>query len=150
MPALDNLGKFVCGDCTEVLKTFEDESIDFIMTSPPYADQRDYGASNTKIVADGYVDWFRPKAEQFYRVLNKKGSFILNINDKVVGGFQHLFVFKLVIMLCDEIGFHLVRDYIWHNPATPPNVFHQGNMVGLKNHMNIVSGLVRAMNGLLI
>ena len=126
MSVHDCLGKSVCGDCTDVLKTIEDESIDLIMTSPPYADQRDYGATNTKIVADGYVEWFRPKAEQLYRVLKSNGSFILNINDKVVGGFQHLFVFKLVIMLCDEIGFHLVRDYIWHNPATPPNVYSSG------------------------
>ena len=96
------------------------------MTSPPYADQRDYGASNTKIEADGYAEWFRPKAEQIYRVLKNNGSFVLNINDKVVDGFQHLFVFKLVIMLCEEIGFKLVRDYIWHNPATPPNVYSSG------------------------
>ena len=117
---------FLCGDCTTVLKTLNDNSIDLIVTSPPYADQRDYGATDTKIAADGYVEWFRPKAEQIYRVLKNTGSFVLNINDKVVGGYQHLFVFKLVVMLCDEIGFHLVRDYIWHNPATPPNVYSTG------------------------
>ena len=120
------IDNFLCGDCTEVLKSIEDDSIDLIFTSPPYADQRNYGATDTKIDADGYVKWFKPKAEQIYRVLKSNGSFVLNINDKVVDGYQHLFVFRLVIMMCDEIGFHLVRDYIWHNPATPPNVYSTG------------------------
>lgn len=126
MSTIQSINQFLCGDCTEVLKSLDDNSIDLIVTSPPYADQRDYGYSASKIAADGYVEWFRPKAEQLYRVLKEHGSFVLNINDKVVNGFQHLFVFKLVIMLCEEIGFNLVRDYIWHNPATPPNVYSTG------------------------
>ncbi|MDD4089911.1 MAG: site-specific DNA-methyltransferase, partial [Tissierellia bacterium] len=126
MSTEENINKFLCGDCTEVLKQIDDCSIDLIVTSPPYADQRDYGSENTKISADKYVEWFRQKAVQIYRVLNNKGSFVLNINDKVVDGFQNLFVFRLVIMLCDDIGFNLVRDYIWHNPATPPNVYSSG------------------------
>ena len=120
------LNTFICGDCTEVLRQFDSESIDLIVTSPPYADQRDYGLTNTNIEADKYLEWFKPKAEQLYRVLKNTGSFVLNINDKVVNGFQHLFVFKLVIMLCDEMNFKLVRDYIWFNPATPPNIYSSG------------------------
>ena len=108
MATENSLSHFICGDCTEVLKQLDTESIDLILTSPPYADQRDYGASNTKIEADGYAEWFRPKAEQIYRVLKNNGSFVLNINDKVVDGFQHLFVFKLVIMLCEACtGLHM-------------------------------------------
>ena len=139
MATENSLSHFICGDCTEVLKQLDTESIDLILTSPPYADQRDYGASNTKIEADGYVEWFRPKAEQIYRVLKNNGSFVLNINDKVVDGFQHLFVFKLVIMLCEEIGFKLVRDYIWHNPATPPNVYSSGKYGRTKkSHLSLM------------
>ena len=126
MGTKENINSFLCGDCTQKLKEIDEETIDLIVTSPPYADQRDYGVTDTKIAADGYVEWFRPKAEQIYRVLKKNGSFVLNINDKVVDGFQHLFVFKLVIMLCEDVGFHLVRDYIWHNPATPPNIYSTG------------------------
>jgi len=49
------------GDCEEVLKTFPDNSVDLIFTSPPYADQRKktYGG----IHPDHYVEWFLPKAE---------------------------------------------------------------------------------------
>ncbi|MBQ8912227.1 MAG: site-specific DNA-methyltransferase, partial [Clostridia bacterium] len=69
MGTIENINSFLCGDCTEVLKTLDENSIDLVVTSPPYADQRDYGASDTKIIADDYVEWFRPKAEQIYRVL---------------------------------------------------------------------------------
>ena len=60
MATENSLSHFICGDCTKVLKQLDTESIDLILTSPPYADQRDYGASNTKIEADGYAEWFRP------------------------------------------------------------------------------------------
>jgi len=50
----------------------------------------------------------------------------LNISDKVVDNYQHLYVFELLLKLCKDVGFHLVRDYIWYNPATPPNVYSRG------------------------
>jgi DNA modification methylase len=118
--------KFITGKCEEVLLGFSDNSIDLIITSPPYADQRFYGSKNSKINPDDFVDWFMSKAAQFIRVLKEDGSFILNINDKVVKGVQHLYVFELVLRLSRELGFKLVRDYIWHNPSTPPNIFSRG------------------------
>lgn len=106
-----------------------DESIDFIITSPPYADQiKDYGATDKKVKPDQFVDWFEPRAREMYRILKSDGSFVLNINDKLDGKYQSIFVFRLVVSLVDRIGFHLVRDYIWYNPATPPNIFSQGKM----------------------
>lgn len=127
MASVDSfVSKFICGDCVSVLRNIDDDSVSLVVTSPPYADQRDYGVDGTKIKADDYVEWFMPKAQEIYRILKPNGSFVLNINDKVVDGFQHLFVFRLVLALCDSIGFHLVRDYIWHNPATPPNVYSRG------------------------
>lgn len=118
--------RFFTGDCEEVLKSLPENSIDLVLTSPPYADRRDYGGKAGMIHPDDYIEWFIPKAWQIKRVLKDNGSFVLNISDKVVGGYQHLYVFELVIRLCKELGFHLVRDYIWYNPATPPNVFSRG------------------------
>lgn len=107
----------------------EEACIDMVFTSPPYADQiKDYGEITKKIKPAEYVDWFLPRAREIYRVLKPTGSFVLNINDKLDGKYQSLYVFKLVIALCEEVGFHLVRDYIWYNPATPPNVFSRGTM----------------------
>lgn len=126
---LEYQNAYICGDCLDVLRGVPDNSIDLIMTSPPYADQiKDYGDVVKKIKPDDYIEWFLPRAQEFLRVLKPEGSFVLNISDKLDGRFQNIFVFKLVVALCDEVGFHLVRDYIWHNPATPPNVFSRGTM----------------------
>jgi len=124
---IENLeNRFITGYCESILKQFPDCSVDLVVTSPPYADQRDYGTEDSSIDPDEYVKWFVPKAREIYRVLKEDGSFVLNISDKVVEGFQHLYVFDLVTYLCRKIGFHLVRDYIWYNPATPPNVYSRG------------------------
>ena len=119
-------GHFYCGRCEEEMKKIESGSIDLIVTSPPYADQRNYSVENTCIPPDLYVEWFKPIAKQIYRVLKETGSFVLNISDKVVEGEQQLYVFKLVIYLCEKQHFILVRDYIWHNIAAPPNIYSTG------------------------
>lgn len=121
------LDKVIEGYCENILGKFPDNSIDLIVTSPPYADQRDYGSTGTRISADKYCDWFIPKAKELYRVLNNTGNFVLNINDKVINGKQSTYVYELIIELTKSIGFNLVRDYVWHNPATPPNIFSSGN-----------------------
>src|SRR6516164_3692182 len=78
------------GDCADVLRGFADASVDLIVTSPPYADQRasTYGG----IHPDAYVEWFLPRAAQFLRVLKPSGSFVLNIKEKAVDGERHTYV----------------------------------------------------------
>src|SRR2546430_858746 len=85
------------GDCVDVLKNLPSESVDLIVTSPPYADQRTstYGG----IHPDHYVDWFLPRAQQFKRVLKPTGSFVLNIKEKAVNGERHTYVLELIIAL---------------------------------------------------
>ncbi len=120
------VNRFTNGKCEEVLTHFPDNCINLIITSPPYANQRFYGTDESMIHPDAFVEWFMPKAAEFKRVLREDGSFVLNINDKVVKGAQHLYVYELVIRLSKELGFKLVRDYIWYNPAAPPNIFSSG------------------------
>lgn len=63
------------------------DSVDLIVTSPPYADARTrtYGGVNP----DEYVDWFSPRATEMLRVLKPTGSFVLNIKEKAVEGKRH-------------------------------------------------------------
>ena len=131
MIPLDYKNTIVCGDCEDILRKIKDDSVDLVITSPPYANQREYGINKddlAKLAPDNYINWFLPKANEIFRVLKPNGSFILNINDKTVGKFQHLYVFKLLIALCEDVGFNLVRDYIWFNPASPPNAFSKGTL----------------------
>lgn len=112
------------GDCLEVMKDIPSESVDLIITSPPYADQRasTYGG----IKPDHYVDWFLPRSEQFLRLLKPSGSFILNIKEKVVSGERHTYVLDLIIALRKQ-GWLWTEEYIWHKrncfPGKWPNRF---------------------------
>ncbi|HVU28354.1 MAG TPA: site-specific DNA-methyltransferase [Verrucomicrobiae bacterium] len=112
------------GDCLDVLKKREADSIDLIFTSPPYADQRNktYGG----IKPDKYVEWFLPRSEQFLRVLKPSGSFVLNIKEKAENGERHTYVLELIIALRKQ-GWLWTEEYIWHkrncHPGKWPNRF---------------------------
>ena len=97
-----------------------DESIDLVVTSPPYAleFQKEYG--NQKKWQ--YVEWFLGFAEHIHRILKPTGSFVLNIGGSYIQGMpaRSLYHFKLLIALCDEIGFHLAQECFWYNPAKLP------------------------------
>ncbi len=82
------------GDSKEQLKLLPDNSVDLIITSPPYADQRKntYGG----IHPDKYVEWFLPFSEQLLRVLKPTGTFVLNIKEKVVEGERSTYVIEII------------------------------------------------------
>lgn len=101
------------GDCAEVLAAeVPADSVNLIVTSPPYADQRNgnYGG----IHPDQYVEWFMPKAEAFKRCLAPDGSFVLNIKEKAVGGEKHPYVYDLVLALRRDQGWRLEVQCRWH------------------------------------
>ncbi len=118
------LNSIVCGDCENVLKIFPSSSIDLIVTSPPYSDKRKntYGG----IHPDEYIDWFLPKAKQFYRVLKLRGTFILNIKDGAANGERHIYALNLVLELRKQ-GWFWTEEFIWHKknsfPGKWPNRF---------------------------
>ncbi|MCP8313356.1 MAG: site-specific DNA-methyltransferase [archaeon] len=107
----------ILGDCREVLKTFPDEKVDLIMTSPPYAYNRKktYGGVPVK----KYVEWFLPILEELKRVLSPKGSFVLNIKERTVDGERGTYVYELV-MAMQKQDWLWVEDYIWHKKNTYP------------------------------
>lgn len=112
------------GDCKKVLKTIEDNSIDLIVTSPPYADSRTqtYGG----ITPDKYVEWFLPITSELFRVLKPDGTFVLNIKEKVVDGERHTYVIELILEMRKQ-GWLWTEEFIWHKkncyPGKWPNRF---------------------------
>jgi DNA modification methylase len=112
------------GDCGKVLKSFPDESIDLIVTSPPYADRRKstYGG----VHPEKYVAWFIERSEEFFRVLQPSGSFVLNIKEKAENGERHTYVLELILALRQQ-GWLWTEEYIWHKrncyPGKWPNRF---------------------------
>lgn len=109
------------GDARELFTALPDASIDLVMTSPPYAlhFKKEYG----NVHKSAYVEWFRPFAREIFRVLKPEGSFVLNIGGSYNAGSptRSLYQFRLLLMLCDEIGFHLAQECFWFNPAKLPS-----------------------------
>jgi len=114
------LGTICLGDSLDYLRNTEGKSIDLIVTSPPFGlvRKKEYG----NVEADNYLDWFRPFAKEFRRVLKEQGSFVLDIGGAWNPGqpTRSLYHFKLLIMLCEEYGFHLAQDFYWWNPSRLP------------------------------
>jgi DNA modification methylase len=99
------------GDCRRELKIIPDNSVDLIITSPPYADQRKstYGG----VCADEYVKWFLPISKELFRVLKPSGTFILNIKEKVVDGERSTYVMELILEMRKQ-GWRWTEEFIWH------------------------------------
>jgi site-specific DNA-methyltransferase (adenine-specific) len=116
--------KLFLGDCKEKLKLLPNNSVDLIVTSPPYADQRKstYGG----IHPDNYVEWFLPIAKELLRVLKPTGTFILNIKEKVVEGERSTYVMELILEMRKQ-GWLWTEEFIWHKknsyPGKWPNRF---------------------------
>ena len=108
------------GDSAQLLRCLPDESIDLVVTSPPYAlhFEKEYGNAPK----EDYIAWFTPFAEGVYRVLRDTGSFVLNIGGSYNAGAptRSLYHFKLLIHLVEELGFHLAQECFWYNPAKMP------------------------------
>ena len=114
----------IYGDCAEQLKKLPDDSVDLIVTSPPYADQRKntYGG----IDVDHYVEWFLPITKELLRVLKPTGTFILNIKEKVQNGERSTYVIELILEMRKQ-GWLWTEEFIWHKkncyPGKWPNRF---------------------------
>jgi site-specific DNA-methyltransferase (adenine-specific)/site-specific DNA-methyltransferase (cytosine-N4-specific) len=112
------------GDSAIVLKDVEENSIDLIVTSPPYADQRKntYGG----ISVNEYVEWFLPISKELLRVLKPTGTFILNIKERVVNGERSTYVMELILEMRKQ-GWLWTEEFIWHKkncyPGKWPNRF---------------------------
>ena len=112
------------GDCAEQLKKLPNDSVDLIVTSPPYADQRKttYGG----IAVNQYVEWFLPITKELLRVLKPTGTFILNIKEKVQNGERSTYVLELILEMRKQ-GWLWTEEFIWHKkncyPGKWPNRF---------------------------
>ncbi len=112
------------GDSKKQLKFLANNSVDLIVTSPPYADQRKstYGG----IKPNEYVEWFLPISKELFRVLKPSGTFILNIKEKVVAGERSTYVIELILELKKQ-GWLWTEEFIWHKknsyPGKWPNRF---------------------------
>lgn len=114
-------GAAYLGDSLEYIRQMPDDTVDLIMTSPPFALERkkEYG----NVSSDEYVAWFLEFAREFHRVLKDTGSLVIDIGGAWIKGqpTRSLYHFELLIELCKTTGFHLAQEFYWYNPSKLPS-----------------------------
>lgn len=115
------LGAAHVGDSRELLPRLGDESVSLVITSPPFALQRkkEYGNRDQ----DEYVDWLLSFAPEVRRVLKDDGSFVVDLGGAYKKGrpVRSLYQYRILIRLCDELGWNLAEEFFWFNPAKLPS-----------------------------
>ncbi len=114
-------GAAYVGDALELLRGLPDESIDLVLTSPPFPLQRkkEYG----NVDQDEYVDWLLSFAVEIRRVLKSTGSFVLDLGGAYRKGrpVRSLYNYRVLIRMCDELGWNLAEEFFWFNPSKLPS-----------------------------
>ena len=116
------LGRAYLGDALDVMAALPSESIDLIITSPPFPLTFRKKGPYTSVGEDAFVGWLVPYAEQCRRLLNSTGSFVIDLGGVWNKGTptKSLYQHRLIIALCDQLGFQFAQDFYWYNPAALP------------------------------
>lgn len=114
-------GSAYCGDSLELLRALPDDSINLVMTSPPFALQRkkEYGNKDQ----GEYIGWLSEFAALVLEKLKPDGSFVLDLGGAYQKGVpaRSLYNFRVPIHFCDDLGFYLAEDFYWFNPSKLPS-----------------------------
>lgn len=115
------LGSIVHDDSLKYLKKVEDNSLDLIITSPPFALTRKKAYGNEQ--GDAYMVWLKEFGEIFYKKLKDEGSLVIDFGGSWVPGqpTRNLHQFEIPILFVKEIGFHLAQEFFWWNTSKMPS-----------------------------
>ena len=134
------LGLQVAGDSRELLARLPDDSVDLIVTSPPFAllRQKTYGNK----AQHEYVSWLCEFGKRAQHALKDTGSFVLDLGGAYKRGhpIRSLHSFRVLIEFCDRLGYFLAEEFFWHNPAKLPSPIEWVNKrkVRAKDSVNTV------------
>lgn len=135
-----DMGSAYLEDCMVVMKNMADESVDLILTSPPFALKRkkEYGNEDE----DKYVDWFMGFSHDLKRVLKENGSFVIDLGGSYLPGFpvRSIYMFELLVRMVKEAGFYLAQEFYHYNPSRLPAPAEWVNVrrIRVKDSVNVV------------
>jgi site-specific DNA-methyltransferase (cytosine-N4-specific) len=135
-------GKAYLGDALGIMGQLPDASVNLIVTSPPFPltfrKKKPYGA----IPLERYVGWFLAYAEHFKRLLQDDGSLVIDIGGVWNKGLptRSLYQYRLLLGLCEQLGFHFAQDFYWYNPGAIPAPAEWVNVrrIRVKSAVNLV------------
>lgn len=115
-----SLGTALLAEAESAIALIANKSVDLILTSPPYplTTKKTYG--NFK--PDAHIDWLSSLAAGWKEKLTDTGSLILNLADVFTPGAPAISLYqeRLLIRLCDELGYTLAQKFYWENSSKMP------------------------------
>ena len=129
-------------------KNIKDESVDLIMTSPPFPllTKKKYGNEDQ----DNYLKWICSFFDDFNRILKPSGSLVIDLGGSWIKGqpTRSLYQFELVLKACKEYNFHLAQEFFWWNTAKLPSPAQWVNVkrVRVKDAVNYIWWLSKTEN----
>ena len=119
--------RLMCGDCksfNDVAKVLAGKMINLVVTSPPYASQREYDKESyfKPIRVDEYVDWYEDIATNIYANLENDGSYFCNIKPNAEGIKRELYVFDLVLAHARKWQWNYADEFCWERAGIPQQV----------------------------
>ncbi|MGH9896706.1 MAG: DNA-methyltransferase, partial [bacterium] len=111
-------GAAYCGDALTLLKKMPDQSVNLVVTSPPYplVFKKEYG----NVDAHEYVAWLLPFVREVRRILADDGSFALNVGGVWNKGSPTRSLFHYEVALEIAKLMPLAQEFFWYNPAKLP------------------------------
>ena len=114
-------GKAFIGDSLELLKNLEPNSVNLVITSPPFAllRKKEYGNKN----GEAYIEWLTQFAQAIKPILTEDGSFVIDMGGAYQKGkpVRSLYNYKVLIKFCDELGYNLAEEFFWYNSSKLPS-----------------------------
>ncbi len=140
------LGHQLAGDSRVLLQQLEPNSVDLIVTSPPFALLREKSYGNMDQAA--YVSWLTGFGGVAHRVLKDSGSFVIDLGGAYQRGrpIRSLYQWRVLLAFCDTLGYRLAEEFYWHNPAKLPSPIEWVNKrkIRVKDSVNTVWWLAKS------
>lgn len=145
-----SLGTALLGDSFVTMQALPSNSIQLAITSPPFPLTFRKRKPYSSVGEQEFVEWFVPYALECKRLLKDDGSFVIDLGGVWNKGTatKSLYQQRLLLALCDRVGFHFAQDFYWHNPAALPAPAEWVNVrrIRVKSSVDLVLWLSKTPN----
>jgi len=119
-------------NCLDTMKRLEDNTIDLVLTSPPYDNMRKYGGGKNyhqRLKDTGYSFEFEEIAQELTRTLKEGGVIMWNVQDQTIKGSRTGNSMRQALYFMEECGLFLHDHLIWYKTGTPfPSIYRYRNV----------------------
>jgi DNA modification methylase len=117
----NELGAVLWAESEALESTIDNESIDLIITSPPYNLTRSKSYEYKRSEED-HVRWLTARAEAWKSLLTDTGSIMLNMGDVWIPGRPEVSLWqeRIILNMVDRLGYHLCEKLFWLSPSKIP------------------------------